>query len=200
MPTKTVVRTCKGEPTRDNLVSTQVTSSEIETEALEKRKKNATGPWPDRQRTTDSSTQSNRGLFFTQPNCPLVIDHSRLAWEMCSLTKPQGSTVCQVSPCSDGCSSIQPRNEGEVFEDERMRTARYPSVNNRSPHLQHGTLFPFSSNLAMNTMRIRSGTAQPAKLQPFKPCTACEDRDAEAEAIIHADTRPHPCMLCNTAS
>src|SRR5262249_12109574 len=60
-PSRSVVRTYKGEPTPDNLETTEVTSSEVDVEAL----KNLRDLPMDRDRTQSSGSGFNRGLFFT---------------------------------------------------------------------------------------------------------------------------------------
>jgi hypothetical protein len=61
-PQRTVVRKYKGEPKPENLVETQVTTTETDEEALEAIRKGRTQP-RDRPRITEPSG-FNRGLFF----------------------------------------------------------------------------------------------------------------------------------------
>jgi len=61
-PRRTVVRTYKGEPKKENLVETKVTTTEDDKEALEEIRAGRTVP-PERQRMTDYP-RLNQGLFF----------------------------------------------------------------------------------------------------------------------------------------
>lgn len=61
-PQKTIVKTYKGDPKTGTLESTQVTSTEVDYDALDRARRS--GSKPDRERVTDDPNKGNRGLFF----------------------------------------------------------------------------------------------------------------------------------------